>query len=65
MIIGKTQAMREKERELGAPLEDYLPELVREVGLRAAANQMGVSQDRLGYWLIRLGYNVRRGDLND
>ena len=64
MMIGKTQAMREKEREIGEPLEDCLPALVREVGLRAAAKQIAVSQRQLNYWLLRLGYNVRRGDLN-
>ena len=64
MIIGKTQAMREKERELGKPLEDYLPALVREVGLVDAANQLGVSRRQLNYWLLMLGYSIRRGDLN-
>ena len=43
-----------------APLERLLPEKVNEIGLSATAEELGVSKATLGYWLLKLGINVRR-----
>ena len=56
----KTQLMQRVEKEFSRPLERLLPEKVNEVGLSATAEELGVSKATLGYWLLKLGINVRR-----
>ena len=41
-------------------LEKILPEMVTDNGLSATADQLGVSKATLGYWLLKLGINVKR-----
>ena len=48
------------EKEHQRPLEGLLPELVNEKGLSMTADDLGVSKATLGYWLLKLGINVRR-----
>ena len=55
----KTKLMQRVEREHQRPLERLLPEMVNEVGLSATADELGVSKATLGYWLLKLGINVR------
>ena len=52
--------MQRVETEHQRPLERLLPERVNEVGLSATAEELGVSKATLGYWLLKLGINVRR-----
>ena len=52
--------MIEVENKFKQPLEDMLPQMVTEYGLTASADQLGVSKATLGYWLLKLGINVRR-----
>lgn len=57
----KTKLMQRVEREHdGRPLERLLPEMVNELGLSGTADELGVSKATLGYWLLKLGINVRR-----
>ncbi len=56
----KTKLMQRVEKEFSRPLENLLPEKVNEVGLSATADELGVSKATLGYWLLKLGINVRR-----
>ncbi|MBM3948398.1 MAG: hypothetical protein FJ312_04000 [SAR202 cluster bacterium] len=56
----KTKKMVSVEKRFQRPLEKMLPELVTEQGLSATADQLGVSKATLGYWLLKLGINVRR-----
>ena len=56
----KTKLMQRVERDPHRPLERLLPEMVNEVGLSATAEELGVSKATLGYWLLKLGINVRR-----
>ena len=56
----KTKLMQCVEKEFSRPLERLLPEKVNEVGLSATAEELGVSKATLGYWLLKLGINVRR-----
>ena len=55
----KTKLMQRVEKEFSRPLENLLPEKVNEVGLSATAEELGVSKATLGYWLLKLGINVR------
>ena len=48
------------EKEHQRPLEGLLPEMVNEKGLSMTADDLGVSKATLGYWLLKLGSNVRR-----
>ena len=34
--------------------------MVNEIGLSSTAETLGVSKATLGYWLLKLGINVRR-----
>ncbi len=56
----KTNLMLRVEKEFDRPLERLLPELVNEQGLTATADAIGVSKATLGYWMLKLGINVRR-----
>ena len=56
----KTKKMVAVEERFQRPLEKMLPELVTEQGLTATAEQFGVSKATLGYWLLKLGIDVRR-----
>ena len=52
--------MQRVESDHQRPLERLLPEMVNEIGLSATAEKLGVSKATLGYWLLKLGINVRR-----
>ncbi len=56
----KTKKMVAVEERFHQPLEKILPEMVTEEGLSHTAEQLGVSKATLGYWLLKLGINVRR-----
>ena len=56
----KTKLMRRVELEQERPLERLLPEMVNERGLSATAEALGVSKATVGYWMLKLGINVRR-----
>lgn len=56
----KTRLMREVEEKYQRPLENLVPEKVNDMGLSATATELGVSKATLGYWILKLGINVRR-----
>ena len=56
----KTKKMMAVEERFGRTLESMLPEMVTDRGLSATAEYLGVSKATLGYWLLKLGINVRR-----
>ncbi|MFQ5860108.1 MAG: hypothetical protein ACE5IG_00995 [Dehalococcoidia bacterium] len=56
----KTKLMQRVEDKYQRSLERLLPELVNERGLSATAQELEVSKATLGYWLLKLGINVRR-----
>ncbi len=57
---GKTKKMVRVEQAWNEPLETLLPKMVTVRGLSATAEQLGVSKATLGYWLLKLGINVKR-----
>ena len=59
-MVRKTKKMTDVEDRIGQPLEKMLPEMVTDEGLSATADKLGVSKATLGYWLLKLGINVRR-----
>ena len=58
--IKKTRLMRSVEEKHGRLLEHLVPELVNEVGMSHAADQLGVSPATLGYWMLKMGIQYRR-----
>ena len=56
----KTKLMVRVEDKYQRSLERLLPEMVNQNGLTATAQELGVSKATLGYWLLKLGINVRR-----
>ena len=56
----KTRLMQAVEDRYRQPLERLLPEMINEHGLSATAHALEVSKATLGYWLLKLGINVRR-----
>ncbi len=60
MARKKTKMMAAVEAKFHQPLERILPEMVTDQGLSATADELGVSKATLGYWLLKLGINVRR-----
>ena len=56
----KTKLMRRVEEQYQRNLERLLPEMVNEKGLSDTASELEVSKATLGYWLLKLGINVRR-----
>ncbi len=59
-MANKTKKMAIVEQKWNEPLETLLPKMVTARGLSATAEQLGVSKATLGYWLLKLGINVRR-----
>jgi len=60
-MVKKTKLMAQVERaHNNQPLERLLPEMINEQGLTATAAALGVSKATMGYWLLKLGINVRR-----
>ena len=56
----KTKLMKRVETDHQRDLERLLPEMVNELGLSETAEELRVSKATLGYWLLKLGINVRR-----
>ncbi len=56
----RTKLMQQVEERYSRPLDRLLPAMVNEYGLSATADRLGVSKATLGYWLLKLGINVRR-----
>lgn len=56
----KTKKMLLVEEKFRQPLERILPEMVTDRGLSSTAEELGVSKATLGYWLLKLGIDVRR-----
>ena len=48
------------EEQYKRPLERLLPEMVNEKGLTGTAAEFGVNKATVGYWLLKLGIQVRR-----
>lgn len=63
--IKKTKLMRNVEEQQGRPLEQLVPELVNQIGMSRAAQQLGVSPATLGYWMLKMGIQYRRVALAD
>lgn len=63
--IKKTKLMRSVEEQQGRPLEHLVPELVNQIGMSRAAQQLGVSPATLGYWMLKMGIQYRRVALAD
>ena len=59
-MVRRTKMMLKVEAKFRQPLEELLPEMVTDMGLSATADELGVSKATLGYWLLKLGINVRR-----
>jgi len=55
----KTRLMRSVEANKGQLLEDLLPDLINNGGFTTTCQELGVSKATLGYWLLRLGIQVR------
>ena len=55
-----TPGMRRVEEQYKRPLDRLLPEMVNEKGQTATAQELGVSKATIGYWLLKLGIQVRR-----
>ena len=56
----KTRLMQEVEQRHRQSLERLLPEMINDRGLTATAQSLEVSKATLGYWLLKLGIDVRR-----
>ena len=59
-MVRKTKKMIAVEAKMGMPLVQVLPDKVTEIGMSATADELGVSKATLGYWMLKLGINVRR-----
>ena len=59
-LARKTKLMQRVEHEHQRPLELLQPQIVNQIGLSSTAEELGVSKATLGYWLLKLGINVRR-----
>ena len=58
--IRVTKLMRQVEAEFQRPIVVLIPELAQEHDLTECAEKMGISKATLGYWMLKLGIEVRR-----
>lgn len=56
----KTKLQKRVEAEQGKPLETLLPMMINERGFTATAQALGIGKPTLGYWLLKMGIEVRR-----
>lgn len=56
----KTKMMLRVEERHHRPLEKLIPEMMNTKNLTETARELGVSKATLGFWLLKLGINVRR-----
>ena len=56
----KTKKMIAVEEKFHQPLERMLPDMVTDQGLSRTADELGVSKATLGYWLLKVGIEVKR-----
>ena len=56
----KTAKMLGVEKKFKRELEKIIPELVNELELTGAANQLGVGKATLSYWMLKLGIQFRK-----
>ncbi len=59
-MVRKTKKMAAVEDRFHQPLEKLLPEMLNEQGLSGTADTLGVSKATLGYWLLKLGIEIKR-----
>lgn len=60
IMARKSKLMLRVEEKFKQPLGELLTEKINEQSLSATADELGVSKATLGYWLLKLGINVRR-----
>ena len=56
----KTKLMRAVEAKYNRPLERLLPEMYNEMGLPRMAEEFGVRDSTVWYWMLRFGVNLRK-----
>ena len=60
MKIKKTKLMTRIEKQLGQPIERLLPQMISEHGVAETARQLDVSNATVGYWMNKMGIEIRR-----
>lgn len=60
MTYRKTKLMRQVEDQTGQPLERLLPNMINEIGMTQAAQELGISKATIGYWMLKMGIHVER-----
>ena len=56
----KTKKMKAVEAKFGEPLETMLPRMVTDMGLSETADHLGIAKASLGYWILKMGMEIRR-----
>ncbi len=56
----KTKEMLKVEKKFKRELERIIPELVNDLGLTGAANELKMGKSTLSYWMLKLGIQYRR-----
>lgn len=56
----KSKLMLTVEERTGTPVESLIPEMVSEMGIELTARKLGVSKATVGYWLLKLGFEIGR-----
>ena len=60
MAVKYSKLMRTVSERYQRPLEKMLPEMMNEKGLSGTADELGISNATLAYWMLKLGLNTRR-----
>ena len=48
------------EKQMGQPIENLLPQMINEHGVKETGRQLGVSTATVGYWMLKMGIEIRR-----
>ena len=59
-MMRKSPMMLKVEEKLGLPLEEVLPGMINELGIKGTAEELKVSKSTINYWMLKMHIHIQR-----